>query len=400
MATNVLLLENIHPVARQAFENAGFAVETATGSLAEDELIARLKSVSILGIRSNTTISARVLEKAPQLLAVGAFCIGTNQIDLKAAAEQGVAVFNAPFQNTRSVVELAIAEIIALRRQLFVKNAAAHRGEWDKSAVGSHEVRGLTLGIVGYGKIGSQLSVLAENLGMKVRYFDVDDRLALGNASRCSSLKELLSLSDAVTVHVDGRPENHNLIDEKALSAMRPGAILLNLSRGLVVDIEALQRHLKSGHLAGAALDVYPKEPKSKDEAFESPLQGIPNVILTPHIGGSTEEAQEGIGRFVGDKLIDFYQNGNTALSVNMPGVHLSATPKAHRLVYIHRNVPGTLAQLDAALSANGMNITAQSLGTSGDIGYVITDSDRVFSAKVAQQLRGLPETIRVRVCN
>ncbi len=399
MATNVLLLENIHPAAKQAFEQAGYTVEITAGALTEDELVARIKSVSILGIRSATHLTPRVFAEASRLEAVGAFCIGTNQIDLAAATEKGVTVFNAPFQNTRSVVELVISEIIALKRQLFAKNAATHRGEWDKSATGSHEVRGLTLGIVGYGNIGSQLSVLAENLGMQVRFFDVSDRLALGNATRCSTLKELLESSDIVTLHVDGRPENKSVIGESELANMRQGALLLNLSRGAVVDIDALKKHLDSGHLAGAALDVYPKEPKAKGERFESPLQGMPQVIMTPHVGGSTEEAQEDIGRFVSNKLIEFVRTGNTTLSVNMPEVQLIRVPKSHRLMYVHKNVPGALARLDETLSASSINITAQSLGTARETGYALTDSDKVLSPKVLQQLQALTETIRLRVC-
>src|SRR3954454_10145022 len=297
-----LLLEGIHPDAQNLLEKAGYQVESLGRALDSDELISRIGGVHLLGIRSKTTVSAEVLAAAPDLLAIGAFCIGTNQIDLAAAADRGVAVFNAPFSNTRSVVEIALAELIALTRRLTDKNAGMHAGVWDKSATGAHEVRGRSLGIVGYGNIGTQLSVLAENLGMTVYFYDTADRLALGNAKRCGTLEELLAESDVVTLHVDGRPGNSGLFGADEFARMRPGSLFLNLSRGFVVDHTALRAAIESGHLAGAAIDVFPTEPKGRGDAFVSELQGLPNVILTPHIGGSTEEAQQDIGHFVAAK--------------------------------------------------------------------------------------------------
>ncbi|MDB5179033.1 MAG: serA [Patescibacteria group bacterium] len=396
--TRVLLLENIHPSALEVMEREGYQTEVLTGSLTEEELVERIADVSILGIRSNTTVNAKVLARAKRLLAVGAFCIGTNQIDLVEAAGRGVAVFNAPFSNTRSVVELAIAEIIALNRRLMDRNTKTHAGQWDKSAVGSHEVRGRRLGIVGYGNIGSQLSVLAENLGMRVYYYDLADKLSLGNAKRCESLEELLAAVDVVTLHVDGRAANKGSFGEEQFALMRPGSLFLNLSRGMVVDAAALRRHLDSGHLAGAAVDVFPKEPKNKGERFVSELQGLPNVILTPHVAGSTEEAQADIGRFVASKLVDFVNEGRTALSVNMPGLALPPQEGSHRLIWIHRNAAGALARMNTALSQLGANIDAQYLGTSGDTGYVITDINESYSPETAGQLRAMPETIRLRI--
>jgi D-3-phosphoglycerate dehydrogenase len=396
----VLLLENIHPVAQRAFANAGYEVELLRGALSEAELIERLSGVTMLGIRSATTITENVLARAPDLIAIGAFCIGTNQIDRTTAANRGVAVFNAPFQNTRSVVELAVAEIIALKRQLFEKNARTHAGIWDKSAQGSHEVRSLVLGIVGYGRIGSQLSVVAENLGMQVQYYDIADTLSMSNAVRCDSFNELLATSDIVTVHVDGRPENKGLFGEAEFALMREGSLFLNLSRGMVVDIDALKNNLISGHLAGAAIDVFPQEPKIKGEAFISPLQDMPNVILTPHVAGSTEEAQESIGHYVSGKLIDYASLGTTSMSMSLPSVKLVRAQGAHRLTLVHENIPGVLAELNTILSHGNANITAQNLGTMGDIGYVITDSSVKYADEIAQQVASLPATIRMRILN
>ncbi len=393
-----LLLENIHPVAEEALRKAGYDVELLPGALSEDELIKRIKNVSVLGIRSATTINQNVLSHADHLMAIGAFCIGTNQIDRIAAAQQGIAVFNAPFQNTRSVVELAVAEIIALKRQLMVKNEKTHQGIWDKSAQGSHEIRGLKLGIVGYGRIGSQLSVVAENLGMQVQYFDIADTLSMSNATRCDSLEELLKTSDVVTVHVDGRPENKDLFGDAEFSMMRPGSLFLNLSRGMVANLEALKDHLLSGHIAGAALDVYPQEPKIKGEAFVSPLQGLPNVILTPHVAGSTQEAQKSIGHYVSGKLINYMAYGSTTMNVSLPSLGLSGDRPAHRLTLVHQNVPGVLARLNTVLSDGGANIIAQNLGTSGKIGYVMTDSSVSYSPSIIKQLKELPTTIRIRI--
>jgi D-3-phosphoglycerate dehydrogenase / 2-oxoglutarate reductase len=394
----VLLLENIHPAAVDAFQREGYQVETIGRSLAEDELLDAVADIHILGIRSNTRVTEPVLARARHLHAVGAFCIGTNQIDLPAAAAHGTAVFNAPFSNTRSVVELVVSELIALNRGLTDKNARLHAGVWDKSATGAHEIRGQKLGIVGYGSIGSQLSVLAESLGMEVLFFDVTDKLRLGNAHRCESLDELLSLADAVTIHVDGRSGNRGFFGDREFAQMKPGAVFLNLSRGFVIDLAALRRHLESGHLAGAAIDVFPSEPKSRGDTFSSELQGVSNVILTPHIGGSTEEAQDSIGNFVSGKLINFVNTGSTSLAVNLPNLILPAQQDAHRLILIHRNVPGALAKINQLLADCGANIVGQHLGTYGDVGYVITDVDTDYSPEVRSVLRDLPETIRLRV--
>ncbi|HUB69054.1 MAG TPA: phosphoglycerate dehydrogenase [Acidimicrobiales bacterium] len=394
----VLLLENIHPDASAALTKAGYQVETADRALGEDELVARLAEVDVLGIRSNTHVSGRALAAAPHLLALGAFCIGTNQIDLQAATQHGVAVFNAPFSNTRSVVELVISEIIALQRGLTDKSRKMHEGVWDKSAKGSHEVRGRRLGIVGYGNIGSQLSVLAEGLGMSVYFYDTADKLALGNAKRCSSLEELLEAVDIVTLHVDGRTSNKGLFGEAEFARMRKGSIFMNLSRGFVVDHSALRARVQSGHIAGAAIDVFPTEPKRKDEPFVSELQGLPNVILTPHVGGSTEEAQQDIGRFVAGKLADYLAFGSTSLSVNLPNLVLPPHAGEFRLTHVHSNVPGVLAAVNSLFAAHGMNIEGQYLGTRGDVGYVITDTPSDFPGDVTASLSAMPSTIRLRV--
>jgi D-3-phosphoglycerate dehydrogenase / 2-oxoglutarate reductase len=396
--SRALLLEGIHPDAVAGLEKNGYAVESVARALDEDELIARMSGVELLGIRSKTTVTEAVLAAAPDLLAVGAFCIGTNQIDLAAASERGVAVFNAPFSNTRSVVELVVAEIIALTRRLFDKNAGMHAGVWDKSAEGSHEVRGRRLGIVGYGNIGSQLSVLAENLGMSVFFYDTADKLALGNARRCGSMEELLATVDVVTLHVDGRPGNSDLFGEAEFARMRPGSLFLNLSRGFVVDHRALRRHIESGHLSGAAIDVFPNEPKARGDEFVSALRGLPNVIMTPHIGGSTEEAQQDIGQFVAGKLHDFVSTGNTSLSVNMPPVSLATQSGVHRLTHLHRNTPGVLATINSVLADHDVNIEGQLLGTRGDLGYVITDIGSQYTPDVIDKLRGLPTTVRLRL--
>ncbi|HLI23737.1 MAG TPA: phosphoglycerate dehydrogenase, partial [Acidimicrobiales bacterium] len=357
----------------------------------------RAAEVSVLGIRSGTRVTERVLAQS-SLVAVGAFCIGTNQIDLEATRRRGVAVFNAPFSNTRSVVELVIAEIISLSRRLTAKNRDMHAGRWDKSATGSHEVRGRRLGIVGYGNIGSQLSVLAENLGMSVIFFDTADRLALGNARRCASLDELLEGADVVTLHVDGRPTNRGLFGDAELSRMRPGSLFLNLSRGFVVDHAALRRHLESGHLAGAAIDVFGEEPAGAGEPFRSELQGMDNVILTPHIGGSTEEAQADIGQFVAHKLIDFVQSGGTALSVNFPNLELVRHAGTHRIMHLHRNVPGVLAAVNAIFAEHQVNVEGQYLATRGELGYVITDIDTAPDPGTLARLAAMEATLRLRV--
>jgi D-3-phosphoglycerate dehydrogenase len=394
----VLLLEQIHPDAVEILTSAGFAVQSVDRALDEDELVEQIAGVSLLGIRSKTHVTARVLDAATSLTAIGAFCIGTNQIDLGAASERGVTVFNAPFSNTRSVVELAIAEIISMTRRLTEKSTLMHAGVWDKSADGAHEVRGRTLGIVGYGNIGTQLSVLAENLGMKVIFFDTADKLALGNAQRCLSMKELLAESDVVTLHVDGRPSNENFFGEADFAAMRPGSLFLNLSRGFVVDYGALRAHIEARHIAGAAVDVFPVEPKGRGDEFVSELRGLGNVILTPHIGGSTEEAQQDIGRFVAGKFRDFVLSGSTSMSVNVPGLTLPRVEGTLRLIHLHRNVPGVLARVNGLLADNGVNVEAQMLGTRGEIGYVVTDSASGVTQAIVDQIRALPETIRLRV--
>lgn len=394
----VLLLENIHHRAVEVLEEAGHRVRALPHALAEGALLAELDGVALLGVRSRTRVTQAVLEAASDLLAVGAFGIGVDQIDLVAATARGVAVFNAPFSNTRSVVELALAEIIALTRRLTEKNAAMHAGIWDKSADGSHEVRGRRLGIVGYGKIGSQLSVLAEGLGMSVFFYDVADRLALGNARRCSTLQELLESVDVVSLHVDGRPQNSRLFGEAEFSCMRPGSLFLNLSRGFVVDHEALRRHLETGHLAGAAIDVFPDEPGGRGQEFRSSLRGLPNVILTPHIGGSTEEAQEDIGRYVAGKLHDYWIDGRSLMSVNLPELALERRGAGQRIAYIHRNHPGALARMNAVLATAGLNIEAQVLETRGQVGYAIADLDGQCPRAALDQLGRLPEAIRVRL--
>ncbi|MGA9714434.1 MAG: phosphoglycerate dehydrogenase [Aeromicrobium sp.] len=393
----VLLLENIHTDGADFLRGKGYQVEALDGALGEDELIEAIQGVHLLGIRSTTYITEKVLNAAPDLLAIGAFCIGTNQIDMAATSARGIAVFNAPYSNTRSVVELAIAEIISLARRLHEKSTDMHAGVWNKSAAGSHEVRGRTLGIIGYGNIGSQLSVIAEALGLKVIFFDIDDKLALGNAKRCSTLEELLAEADVVTLHVDGRPGNAGLFGAEEMRQMKPRALFLNLSRGIAVDTAALREHLESGHIAGAAVDVFPIEPKRQGDAFESDLRGLPNVILTPHVGGSTEEAQQDIGRFVASKLRSFTEFGSTSLSVNLPELNLAAVPGRHRIALVHRNAPGVLATINGLLGERGVNIEAQSLSTRGENGYVVTDVAAEVSAEVLIELAGLPETVRIR---
>jgi len=394
----VLLLENIHADAIASFEQEGYEVETVTGSLDETLLAERVVDVAILGIRSKTQITERALASAKRLLAVGAFCIGTNQIDLAACGRKGVAVFNAPFSNTRSVVELALAEIILLMRGIPEKLRLMDRGVWDKSAKAASEVRGKRLGIIGYGNIGMQLSVLAESLGMEVCFYDVAEKLALGRARKCATLAELLETSDAVTVHVDGRAENTGLIGAPEFTRMKPGAVFLNLSRGHVVDLEALHQQLDSGRLRGAAVDVFPEEPRANGEPFEHALRTLPNALLTPHIGGSTLEAQQDIGRFVSSRLIDFINTGSTENSVNFPALRLPLQADAHRLIHVHENVPGILAHINQALAAHGTNILGQYLKTQERIGYVITDINRNYSETLLEEIRRIPHTLRFRV--
>ena len=391
-----LLLESIHPYAHDILTSAGVEVETVEGALDTGELIEALQGVSLLGIRSKTNVTEEVIAACPDLLAIGAFCIGTNQIDLLAAAGAGVPVFNAPYSNTRSVVEIAIADIIALARRLTDRNKAMHEGIWDKSATGSHEIRGRTLGIVGYGNIGSQLSVVAEMLGMQVYFYDTEEKLALGNARRCASLDELLDKAETVTLHVDGRQGNAGIFGAEQFAKMRPRSIFLNLSRGFVVDDQALHDNLVSGHLAGAAVDVFPTEPKSRGERFVSPLIGLPNVILTPHVGGSTEEAQEDIGRFVGGKLRDYLAAGDTSLSVNLPTLQ-PGRPGFVRIAHVHQNTPGVLAHLNQLFAKFGTNIDAQQLATRGTHGYAVTDVAEV-SEDLLAELEAHPDTVRLRV--
>jgi len=397
VTTRALLLENIHPDASARLVKMGYQVDTLPRALDENELVEAVRGVSLLGIRSGTQVTARVLDAAPDLVAIGAFCIGVNQVDVAAASERGVAVFNAPFSNTRSVVELALSEIIALARRLPEKNTQMHAGHWDKSAAGSHEVRGRKLGIIGYGNIGTQLSVLAENLGMSVYFYDIADKLALGNARRCSTLAELLESVETVTLHVDGRDSNRGFFGEAEFALMRPRSLFLNLCRGFVVDHAALRRHIESGHIAGAAIDVFPEEPKGKGDEFVSALRGLPNVILTPHIGGSTEEAQQDIGDFVAGKLADYMASGATSLSVNLPEIALPAGSGIHRLVHLHRNVPGVLAAVNRVLADHGVNVEGQLLRTRDEFGYVLTDISSEYSEAVLAELRAMDVTIRLR---
>lgn len=393
-----LLLENVHPDAAARFRAAGYDVESLPQSLDEDALCQKLPRVSVLGIRSKTHVTPRVLSCAPGLIAVGAFCIGTDQIDLQASARRGVAVFNAPYSSTRSVVEIILGEILLLARGVFAKSQKLHRGVWDKSATGSNEIRGKKLGIVGYGKIGSQLSVLAESLGMEVYFYDLEVKLVLGNARKCRSLSQLLSAADIVTLHVDGRSENRGLFGKKEFSQMKPGAIFLNASRGFVVDDEALAACLKSGKIRAAALDVFPREPKANSEKFSSPLQGMDQVILTPHIAGSTEEAQQDIGSFVSERIVDYARDGSTLYSVNFPNVQLPKIKNAHRLIHIHENIPGMLAQINHVFATHQANILGQYLKTTETIGYAITDIGTAYREKILGDLREIPHTIKFRV--
>lgn len=394
----VLLLENVHPAALKAFEDEGFNVEFVKGALDEDELCERIKDVSIIGIRSKTHLTKKVLENANRLMAIGAFCIGTNQIDLETATERGIAVFNAPYSNTRSVVELAIGEMIMLIRRIFPKSTSMHRGDWDKSASGSYEIRGKKLGMIGYGNIGSQLSVVAEALGMQVYFYDVVDRLAIGNARRVYSMAELLGIADVVSLHVDGRKENTYIIGKEQFDQMKDGAIFLNLSRGHVVEIDALAAALKSGKIAGAAVDVFPHEPKTNNDAFESELIGLDNVILSPHIGGSTEEAQENIGQYVPSKLLEYINNGSSYGSYNFPEVQLPKLGDSHRLLHVHANVPGVLAKLNSIFARYDINITGQYLKTNETIGYVIADISKNYSEEFIRELKAVEGTIRFRM--
>ncbi len=396
----ILLLEGVHPKALEYFKNAGYEnIEYLKTALAEDELIEQIKDVHFLGIRSRTQLTKNVFEAANKLVAVGCFCIGTNQVDLKAAKMKGIPVFNAPFANTRSVAELTISSAIQLMRGLPAKNAAAHRGEWLKSADNSYEVRGKKLGIIGYGNIGSQLSVLASGMGMHVHYYDTESKLSHGNAKCVESLEALLALSDVVTLHVPETPETKNMMNAKTLGQMKPGSHLINYARGSVIDIEALKDALESGHLHGAALDVFPKEPKSKAEEFQSPLRGIDNVLISPHVGGSTQEAQENIGVEVVEKLVKYSDNGSTAWSVNFPEAVLPKHTDSHRILNIHQNIPGILSQINQIFADNQANIVGQFLQTDPDIGYVVIDIDTKNNPQIfKEKLKSIQGSLRTRV--
>ncbi|RDC64088.1 phosphoglycerate dehydrogenase [Adhaeribacter pallidiroseus] len=395
---SVLLLENIHPEAVRLFKQEGYQVEIMSTALNEEQLCEKVKNVSILGIRSKTQVTQKVIESANKLMAVGAFCIGTNQIDLKACAKAGIAAFNAPYSNTRSVVELAIGEIIMLSRNIPNKSEKMHQGKWDKSAHNSFEVRGKKLGIVGYGNIGSQLSVLAEAMGMEVYYYDMVEKLQLGNAKKCSSLKQLLSVADIITLHVDGRASNKDLFGPAEFEAMKDGVIFLNLSRGHLVDIPSLVKNIKSGKIIGAAVDVFPYEPANNAEEFVNELRGLPNVILTPHIGGSTSEAQANIANFVPNRIMEYINSGNTYQSVNFPNIQLPELKNAHRLIHVHDNVPGVLANINNVLANHHVNILGQYLKTNENIGYVITDIDKAYDKNLIGDLRNIANTIKFRV--
>ena len=393
----ILLLENVHPDAFDKLSSDGFTVELVKTSLPEVELIKKLQGVHVLGIRSKTQVTKKVLQAANKLMVVGACCIGTKQIDLEACKENGIVVFNAPYSNTRSVVELAIGEIIMLMRSVFQRSMELHQGQWNKTAQGSREVRGKKLGIVGYGNIGKQLSVLAEALGMDVYYYDIEDKLALGNATRINDLNELLSLSDVVTLHIDDNLANKNFIGKEEFEIMKEGAFLVNLSRGFVVDIKALKEALLSGKLSGAAVDVYPKEPRANGE-YHTELQGLDNVILTPHVGGSTEEAQKDIADFVPGKIMAYINSGNTVDAVNFPNIRLPRQTNAHRFLHIHKNVPGVMAKINKVLAEFELNITGQYLSTDAKVGYVITDINKEYNKKVIKALKNVDGTIKFRV--
>ncbi|MBR9794327.1 MAG: phosphoglycerate dehydrogenase [Gammaproteobacteria bacterium] len=395
----ILLLEGVHKSALETLQSNGYTnIEYLKTSLPEDELIEKMKDVHFVGIRSRTHITEAVVEAASKLVAVGCFCIGTNQVDLKATQARGIPVFNAPFSNTRSVAELVLGQLILLLRRVPQKNAQAHRGGWDKSAEGSYEARGKTLGIIGYGHIGTQLSILAEHLGMRVRFFDIEDKLVLGNSEQVKSMDDLLAMSDVVSLHVPETPETKNMIGQAQLAKMKKGGILINASRGTVVDIDALTEALASGHIGGAAIDVFPVEPKSNNEEFESPLRQFDNVILTPHVGGSTQEAQQNIGIEVAGKLAKYSDNGSTLSAVNFPEVSLPENVNRSRLLHIHENRPGVLTQINQAFAAKGINIEAQYLQTNADIGYVVIDVEADKAEDALSELMQINGTIKTRV--
>lgn len=395
---NVLLLEKVDKIAFDLFKEEGYNVESLDGSLNEKDLIKKIKDVSILGIRSKTIISNKVIKSANKLLAIGAFCIGTNQIKFESCNDSGIVVFNAPYSNTRSVVEIVIAQIINLMRKIIIKSNKMHSGVWRKDSLDSFEIRNKVIGIVGYGNIGSQLSVICEALGMKVLYYDIVDKLSIGNAKKCKSLNDLLQNSDIVSLHVDGKKSNTNLISDKEFSIMKEKSILVNYSRGNVVDINSLIKNIKSKKIMGAALDVFPEEPSNNTEKFKSKVKGIEEIILSPHIGGSTKEAQKNIGSYVPDKIIDFINSGNTSSSVNFPKLSLPEQSDSHRLIHIHKNQPGVMLKINKIISEYNINIKGQYLKTNEEIGYVITDIDSVYNKEVVKSLKNIPATIKLRV--
>ena len=395
---NVLLLEKIHTDTISYFEKEGYTVEYCERSLPERELIKKISKVSILGIRSKTKITPTIIENAPHLLTIGVFAIGTNIIDLEAATKKGISVFNAPYSNTRSVAELIIGEIIMLARKTFEKSTLLHKGVWDKSAVNCHEIRGKKLGIIGYGHIGSQVSIMAESLGMDVYYYNTSEQLAFGNAKKCETMKELCSIADVVTVHVSGKKANTHLIDDKVFSQMKDGVLFLNASRGFVVDLSALQKYIRNGKIHGCAIDVFPNEPDKNTDRFSTPISNLPNVIITPHMGSGTMEAQKNIAHYVSDKIITFINSGNTDMSVNIPNLNLPPQGKTHRFLHIHKNVPGILSQINGILAENNSNVVGQYLKTHNDIGYVITDVDEQYNPKVIKALRNISDTIKLRI--
>lgn len=395
---NVLLLENIHENAYNLFKNDGFSVKLMKDAYTEEDLCEAIKDVHVLGIRSKTNVTAKVLDNAHKLLTLGCFCIGTNQVDLSYAEKKGIPVFNAPYSNTRSVAELVIAEIIFLARKTGDQSRDAHLGKWNKIATGCFEVRGKTLGIIGYGHIGSQVSILAEAFGMKVIFFDIQTKLPLGNAQPADTYEEVLKNSDFISFHVPESPDTVNLLGAKEFAVMKKGSYVLNLSRGRVVDIDALTANLKSGHIAGAGIDVFPEEPKSNKDPFVSPLQNLPNVILTPHIGGSTEEAQRNIGLEVANKLLRFINNGSTSFAVNFPNVELPLLKDSYRILNVHKNQPGFLRDINKIVSDVGANINAQYLSTTADIGYLIMDLNKNLGDQVKEQIAKNPLTIKNRI--
>jgi len=394
----VLLLEKIDTMAKSIFKKEGYKIETFDGSLNEKELSEKIKDISILGIRSKTIITKKVLQSANKLLSIGAYCIGINQINLKECQKKGVIVFNAPFSNTRSVVEIVIAQIIILMRNIIRKSNQMHKGIWEKDSINSYEIRNKTLGIIGYGNIGSQLSVVAESLGLKVIYYDILDKLSIGNAKKYDSMKKLLKECDILSIHVDGREGNTNLISDKEINLMKKGAILINYSRGTIVNLNSLKRNLKNNKLLGAAIDVFPKEPLNNKEKFKSELIGLNNVILSPHVGGSTKEAQKNIGSFVPQKIIEYINSGNSSNSVNFPNLYLPKQKEVHRFIHIHKNEPGIMLKINKILSDYNINIVGQYLKTNESIGYVITDINNEYNKQVIQSLRKIHNTIRLRV--